>query len=275
VCDEIDENYSKMQETALNEQFNRMRNIWTKNIANSNQNEWVGFGKRISIWILSDKVDTTGTDYYRYLSNNELKNFIRQGFYGFIREIEENLTLYYLDCETFSVNEQNIEKLLLRERTSANFPALSDIEKNELFERRIHEIESLTLVYRSSLLIKYNNIHPYFKKNFVYAMKLYLLENFLIKNWRKSMSTIIKKAPKWGILSWIRFGLNCVIIIAGFILAGYVGGTVILADPRLGLQFLGIGFGLIGLGWSLISSQFNEMNMSEMKQMLIDIKNKP
>ena len=78
--------------------------------------------------------------------------------------------------------------------------------------------------------------------------------------------------PKLGWLGWIQFVLNFVIIIAGFILAGYFGGSVATADPRLGLQFLGIGFGLMGLGWALISSQFNGANLAEIKKILDELK---
>jgi uncharacterized membrane protein len=78
--------------------------------------------------------------------------------------------------------------------------------------------------------------------------------------------------PKLGLLGWIQFILNCVIIIVGFILAAYVGGSVQSADPRLSLQFLGIGLALIGLGWSLISSQFSAFNLTEIKKLLKDLK---
>ena len=78
--------------------------------------------------------------------------------------------------------------------------------------------------------------------------------------------------PNFGWLGWIQFCLNCLIIIFGFILAGYVGGTIATVDPRLSLQFFGIGLALVGLGWTLIASQFNALNLAEIKKLLNGMK---
>lgn len=76
-----------MQNVKLNDQFARMKNIWNKDIENQHQFEWIGFAKVISIWTLTEKNDTVATDYYRYLPNNGLKNFIRSGYFRMLLQL--------------------------------------------------------------------------------------------------------------------------------------------------------------------------------------------
>ena len=104
LCKEIDDNHRKISDDELNSQFSRMREILERRIQNPEVFEWIGFGKTISIWILVLKNDTNPTDYYRYLKNNDLRNFIQsRGYYHYIKQNEEVLTLFYLACENLSV----------------------------------------------------------------------------------------------------------------------------------------------------------------------------
>lgn len=75
-------------------------------------------------------------------------------------------------------------------------------------------------------------------------------------------------------IGMVQLALNCVIIIIGLILAVYVGGNLQSVDARLSLQFLGIGLAVIAMGASLIVSQFNALNMAEIKQILKEMQKK-
>lgn len=174
-----------MQTVKINEQFTRMRNILNKDIENPHQFEWIGFAKIISIWTFAEKNDIEATDYYRYLPSNELKNFIRRGYYPYIKQIEENLTLFYLYCDDFSIKEQNIEKIIRDEFTSTNLISQSSDVKNTYIENKIIEIQVLSESYRPAIFQKYNDIHSFFKKNIFWIIILYLSENLLIKTLRK------------------------------------------------------------------------------------------
>jgi hypothetical protein len=173
LCDEIDENFLKIQESEVNRQFQRMRDTWIKNKQNLHQNEWIGFGKRISIWILANKIDTTSTDYYRYLSNNELKNFIQSGNYGSIERIEENLTLYYIYCERLSVITQDIEKIINNEFRFNDLFSKPDEVQQKFVEDKIHAMQVTIEAYRSTISEEYNNIHPVFRKGIIQVIRLY------------------------------------------------------------------------------------------------------
>lgn len=181
LCCEIEENYHKMQNSQIDEQFTRMRNSLNKNIDNLCQNEWIGFAKVISIWTLAEKNDIQGNDYYRYLSNNELKNFIRQGYYRYVKENEENLTLFYLDCDNFSIKEQNIEKTIWNHFRSDPLFSESSDRNHQYLNDKINEINNFVTVYQSSIIPRYTAIHPSFKKGVLFAMKHYFSENFMIK----------------------------------------------------------------------------------------------
>ena len=185
LCDEIDENYSKMQNVKLNEQFTRMRNIWNKDVENPHQFEWIGFAKIISIWTLAEKNDTVATDYYRYLPSNELKNFIRRGYYPYIKQIEESLTLFYLYCEDFSISEQNIEKIIHNDFTSTDLNSQPLVVKNAYFDNKMTAIQVITNSYQPSIFLKYNEIHPFFKKGIFWVIILYVSESLLMKTLRR------------------------------------------------------------------------------------------
>ena len=185
LCDEIDENHSKIQTTEINKQLKRMETIWNRQIENSHPFEWVGFAKRISIWILSEKNDTDGTDYYRYLPSDELKNFIRQGFYRFIKDHEESLTLFYVYCEGFSVKEQNIEKIVNNKMRNAEYRYKPFADKKLFFDNKIEQIRFQSITYLPGISDRYNEIHPFFKKGLIYVIPLYLSKNILIEKLRK------------------------------------------------------------------------------------------
>ncbi len=209
LCQEIDDNFKKMQTIELNNQFERMRRIFQDNLNTPTRNEWVGFAKVISIWTLAEKNDTIETDYYRYLSNNELKNFIRQGYYEYIKPNEEQLTLYYLDCENFSIDEQNLEKTI---RDEFNYPALASLSTDRqqaLLERKISEIQCIIDRDQSKILEGYRAIHPSFYRGWHHGIKLYLMESSFVKYLRGILMSLkqftfhrnLIEPNKWVILN--------------------------------------------------------------------------
>ncbi|MDO9549642.1 MAG: hypothetical protein Q7J03_01585 [Methanoregula sp.] len=205
LCDEINENYSKIQETAINEQLDRMQKIWSTRIENSYHPEWVGFAKRISLWILSEKNDIAGTDYYRYLSNNELKNFIRQGYYRFIQEREENLTLFYVYCENLSISEQNIEKIINQKMSLTGYSSEPYSSKRQFLDDNLKKIQYISNSYRPVISEKYEIIHPFFKRRIFHVIRLYLSENLFIKKGKELLMRFcnISTIPKWVIINFV------------------------------------------------------------------------
>jgi len=181
LCKEIDDNYRKIQDDELNFQFSRMRGILERKIQAPNHIEWIGLGKTISIWILVQKTDINPTDYYRYLTSNDLKNFIQRGYYHYIKEHEENLTLFYLACENLSTRTQDHERLFnySPERLYPNFnTTATDNEKRENLEDYIGNIRMMINFFRPSIELQYTNLRPVLKKDIFHVIKLYLSKNF-------------------------------------------------------------------------------------------------
>ena len=83
---EINENHSKIQDTKLIPEFLRMQQIFEKRIEKPGHIERVGFRKIVSVWIFVQKIDRQATAYSRYLSSNDLRNFIQHGYYQYIKE---------------------------------------------------------------------------------------------------------------------------------------------------------------------------------------------
>jgi hypothetical protein len=77
--------------------------------------------------------------------------------------------------------------------------------------------------------------------------------------------------PKFSALGWIQFILNCVVVVFGL---GIAAVGIVTADTRLKFQLLGVGLGLIGLGWALVASQVNAASIVEIKEMLTEMKNR-
>jgi len=178
LCNEIEINYKKIQEEELNLQFSRTREIFERK--QEDIHHWVGLGKIISIWTFVQKIDTNPPDYYRYLSSNALKNFIQRGYYHYIKDYEENLMLYYLDCEFISNATQNIEREF-NCYPEKKYPGYqnADIEKRrEFLETFIKEIHSAIILYQPELEVYYKNIHKFFRRNLFHVVKVYILEDF-------------------------------------------------------------------------------------------------
>lgn len=216
LCKEIDDNYEKIQANALNSQFSRMRDILERKIQDPNRIEWIGLGKIISIWILVQKTDTTPTDYYRYLTSNDLKNFIQRGYYHYIKKCEENLTLFYLSCENLSTRTQDHERIFnySPERLYPNFnTTATDTEKRENLEDYIRNIQAMINVFSPSIELQYTNLQPFLKKDILYVVKLYLSENFTINPGSPYMRPIY-----WGLILFD--GLLCTILIGSSIFWG-------------------------------------------------------
>jgi len=72
------------------------------------------------------------------------------------------------------------------------------------------------------------------------------------------------KLPKWGMVGWIQFILNAILIGLGAIIAYHA--------PVLDYSQLGLGLAVMALGASLIFNQFNNEDTAEIKTRLKDIK---
>lgn len=215
LCREIDSNFNKMQNVALNEQFNRMRRIFRDNINEPTRDEWVGFSKTISIWILSSKNDTSGRDYYRYLPNNELKNFIQRGYYKYISRFEENLTLFYLDCDVFSIKEQNVEKNIKNEIHYSASSSFSPEQQKSYLENKIIEIQSYINEYQPSIVSQYALIHPFFKMGMVHGIRLFFLESSVVSNCKETYARLKKMSFSRKVIEpnkWIIINIILIII---------------------------------------------------------------
>ena len=216
LCKEIDNNYEKIQEGTLNSQFSRMRDILDRKIQDPSIIEWIGLGKIISIWILVQKNDTSPTDYYRYLTSNDLKNFIQRGYYHYIKKYEENLTLFYLACENLSTRTQDHERVFnySPERLYPNFnTTANENEKRENLEDYIRNIQAMINLFRPSIEIKYTNLQPVLKKDIFHVVKLYLSENFMLNS-----GSLFMKPIYWGLVLFD--GLLCTILIGSSIFWG-------------------------------------------------------
>ena len=214
LCKEIDDNFQKIQNGELNSQFSRMRSILERKIKDPNHIEWIGLGKTISVWILVQKGDTTLTDYYRYLTSNDLKNFIQRGYYHYVKQCEENLTLFYLACEKLSTNSQDHEKAFNYSRTN---PIYSDSatadEKRHCLENYIEEIQIALNSYRPSIEFQYKNLQTVLKKDIFHVVKLYISENFT-----SNSGSLFMKPIYWGLLLFD--GLLCTILVGSSIFWG-------------------------------------------------------
>ena len=181
LCMEIDDNYKKIQDDELNLQFSRMHDILERKLKDPNLIEWIGLGKTISIWILIQKTDTNPvTDYYRYLTSNDLKNFIQRGYYHYIKECEENLTRFYLVCENLSIRTQDHEKVFNYSRENPIYSTTAtDDEKRKSLESYFESIRLVFNFFRPSIELTYINIHPFLRKDIFHVIKLYVSKTFL------------------------------------------------------------------------------------------------
>jgi hypothetical protein len=182
LCKEIDDNYRRISDNELNSQFSRMREILERRIQYPNIFEWIGFGKTISIWILVQKTDTNPTDYYRYLKNNDLRNFIQsRGYYHYIKENEEVITLFYLSCEDLSNQTQNHERIFnySPETIYPNFNTATNNEKREILENYIGTLREMIIDNRPQIILQYTNVRRVLKKNIFHVLKLYISKNLL------------------------------------------------------------------------------------------------
>lgn len=160
---EITENCQKMSDEKICKEFDRMRIIHQKVLNNTCPTEWVGFRKIIQVYVLlSDQGERR--DQYRYLSSNVYRQFINKGCYSHLdQETIDNLVWFYLQCERFSVQTQNIEKqiILNRERFFYEiFPNLTDENRNDSLNLSIGLMQNLHKNFQPQI----NKLHQSLKE---------------------------------------------------------------------------------------------------------------
>jgi hypothetical protein len=165
LCQEIHENYQRMSEPAISAQLSRMCSIHQHLLSDPEPPQWVGFEKTILVWVIDRDPNPINVDHYRYLPNNELKNFINSGLMSEVpRGIVDNLILYYLACEGYSRDTQNIEKNILMNQQGFFGAPRFQTDNCMIFDLniRIAQIESLTAMYKPRIDHGYKDLQAYF-----------------------------------------------------------------------------------------------------------------
>lgn len=109
---EIFTNYNKMNIKNIREEIDQMKKTHEENFQKSSDlKNWVGFRKKIDIWVIHDSSNEFKDD-YQYLSTNEIKNFINNGYYVKCEKILDNMLEFYYYCESFSHSSQDCERFI-------------------------------------------------------------------------------------------------------------------------------------------------------------------
>lgn len=179
LCKELYQNYSKIQNKEIESQLSRMREIHDKCIKDPSHKEWTGFGKTISLWIIIQETNTINQDFYRYLPNNQLKNFITRGYYGHIENVATPITYFYLDCERFSIFTQNLEKRIImnRERFFNEKFDITDEKKKENLNEIISVINTIVGQFQKTISDNYIQLKPEFREIGLIEIHRWLLRN--------------------------------------------------------------------------------------------------
>jgi hypothetical protein len=179
LCAEIKNNYDKMQNKEFENQKLRMYNIHEKCLKNPQNKEWVGFAKTISLWISIQEMDKTKQIFYRYLSNNDFKNFINHGYYSSTQENSESLFIFYFACEQFSDIDQKFENQIFinRERFADGIIGdyTDDIRKKNL-DIYINLIDAAFHSYQDLINKEYPNLKKSFQKIRIYEINKWLFK---------------------------------------------------------------------------------------------------
>lgn len=156
-----------------------MREIHDKCIKDPSHKEWTGFGKTISLWIIIQETNTINQDFYRYLPNNQLKNFITRGYYGHIENVATPITYFYLDCERFSIFTQNLEKRIImnRERFFNEKFDITDEKKKENLNEIISVINTIVGQFQKTISDNYIQLKPEFREIGLIEIHRWLLRN--------------------------------------------------------------------------------------------------
>jgi len=177
---EIQNNTLNIQNTAIDFQISRMQEIHDRCLQNPELREWTGFEKTISIWIIIQETNTTNQDFYRYLPNNQLKNFISRGYYGYIEDFATPLTTFYLACERFSVFTQNLEKQVLMNRErffGERCNDTTDEQRLENLNEIITEIRNDLTASQAIITNCYSQLEPEFQEIGIIEIHRWLLKN--------------------------------------------------------------------------------------------------
>jgi len=178
LCQEITKNSLNIQNTAIDLQISRMREIHERCLKNPDHREWTGFGKTISLWIIIQETDTINRDFYRYLPNNQLKNFISRGYYSHIEDFATPLTTFYLACDRLSIFTQNLEKRILMNQErffGARGHDTTDEQRIENFNQIISEIRNNLTGFQETITNCYSQLEPQFRKIRVFEIHRWLL----------------------------------------------------------------------------------------------------
>lgn len=180
LYDEVQENYNRTQNDELCKQFSEIKRRFKKRIEDPLYREWVGLGKIIAIWIFVLKTDTHPTDYYRYLSSNNFKNFIQRGYYNYIKGIEESITLFYFYCDGLSIETQETEKWFKSDsegkydyfRTTA-----TDDEIKRYIDIYIMRLQGTIDIYNREIERNYKEMKPLLRRENSYITKLFFKDS--------------------------------------------------------------------------------------------------
>lgn len=208
LCTEIDDNMKKIQRNSVEMELEGMREKLNKRISDSTD-QWVGFGKTIIIWIFTQKTDTTPVSYYRYLPSNDFRNFVQRGYYHYIREIAEQLTLFYFYCDQISTKTQDIESNEINH--NSRFWNLSSNQQKVELEEKIENIRSKFGIYRPEIEEIYykRGVQPFFDKNLFHIAKLYLFKTNHVG--KRIMSLLNNKNL---VIVWLIFAAITAVVIA-------------------------------------------------------------
>jgi hypothetical protein len=206
LCNEIDKNFERISKEAIEKEFSQMRKQLEITINGGGM--WIGFNKHILAWILALKTDINPTDIYRYLPSNEFRNFITRGYYNYIKEIDEPLTLFYHNCDRVSIVTQRIEADIIN--YNAAFLDLPPQGKRDKLEDIILKLRGCFERVRKDIEEKYREIHPFFKSDLIHIGKIYMSNNF--KNNNVTILSTILKYSIWVI--WFIIAIVIALFIA-------------------------------------------------------------
>ena len=180
LCREITYNNNNIQNDVVESQISRMREIHERCLHNPEHREWTGFGKTISLWIIIQETDTINRDFYRYLPNNQLKNFISRGYYSHIEDYTTPLTTFYLACDRFSVSTQNLEKRILMNQErffGVRYNDITDEQRIYNLNEIISEIMNNVTGSQHAITDYFSQLEPTFQEIPLYGIHRWLLKS--------------------------------------------------------------------------------------------------
>ncbi len=168
LCEEMRVNHNKLSDTTIQANIAEMKRSHQESLLDTSRREWIGFHpKEISEWIIVNDPNSAFANEYRYLSSNNFRYFVLNGYLSKIPDnICHDLIRFYFLCERFSVVTQDYESKMYMNIERINLKPLNtqDSEFESNFNFCIQRIESVVSILKPEIDRLYDQMNGYFIK---------------------------------------------------------------------------------------------------------------